>query len=52
MTHTESIMLAVCFGAVIGMIIGDLIVIVRFSIEERKAKKREKTLEMERENKD
>lgn len=42
MTHTESLMLAVCFGAVIGTIIGNLFVIVKFAIDEHHEKKRKR----------
>lgn len=40
MTHIESMMLAVCFGAVVGTFIGNAICIVKFSIDERREKKR------------
>lgn len=40
MTHIESMMLAVCFGAVVGILIGNIIIMVKFSIEERRTKKR------------
>ena len=39
MTTYESIMLAVCFGAVVGSFIGNLICLIKYSIEERKLKK-------------
>ena len=40
MTHIESMMLAVCFGAVVGTLIGNIFAIVKFSIDERREKKR------------
>ena len=40
MTHIESMMLAVCFGAVIGTLVGNLFVIVKFAIDEHREKKR------------
>lgn len=39
MTHIESIMLAVCFGAVVGTFIGNLFAIVKFAIDEHREKK-------------
>jgi len=48
MTHIESMMLAVCFGAVVGTLIGNIFAIVKFSIDERREKKR---LRKENENK-
>jgi uncharacterized metal-binding protein len=42
MTDIQSMMLSVCFGAVIGAMIGNLIVIIKSAIDERKAKKRRK----------
>lgn len=42
MTKVESLMLAICFGALIGSIIGDIAVIVKFKIDEHKEKKRKK----------
>ena len=42
MTHTESMMLAICFGSVVGYTIGNLIAIIKFAIDEHKAKKRRK----------
>ena len=46
----ETIMLSVCFGAVVGTMIGNYIFIIKCAIEERKEKKRKKALEQE--NKD
>jgi len=40
MTHIESMMLAVCFGAVVGTFIGNAICIFKFAIEEHREKKR------------
>jgi hypothetical protein len=40
MTHIESMMLAVCFGAVVGTLIGNLFAIVKFAIDEHREKKR------------
>ncbi len=40
MTHIESMMLAVCFGAVVGTLIGNLFAIIKFAIDECKEKKR------------
>ena len=52
MTHTESIMLAVCFGSVIGAFIGNVITLIRLFIEDRKYKKRMRELEQNKEIKD
>lgn len=40
MTHTESLMLAVCFGAAIGNIVGNIIVLIEFAVDDYKRKKR------------
>ena len=40
MTNIESMMLAVCFGAVVGTLIGNIFIIVKFAIDERREKKR------------
>ncbi|HRV73285.1 MAG TPA: hypothetical protein P5116_05365 [Eubacteriales bacterium] len=40
MTNIQSMMLAVCFGAVVGTFIGNIITIVKFAIDERREKKR------------
>lgn len=42
MTNIQEIMLAICFGAYVGMIIGDIIVIIKCSIEKHKEKKRKR----------
>lgn len=48
MTHAESLMLAICFGAVMGSFIGNIIVLIKFAVEEHKEKKRRKQEEAER----
>ena len=48
MTNIQSMMLAVCFGAVVGTLIGNILAIVKFAIDERREKKR---LRKENENK-
>ena len=40
MTNIQSMMLAVCFGAVVGTFIGNIFIIVKFAIDERREKKR------------
>lgn len=40
MTNIQSMMLAVCFGAVVGTLIGNLFAIIKFAIDERREKKR------------
>lgn len=40
MTHTESLMLALCFGAVMGSFIGNIIILIKFAIGDHKDKKR------------
>ena len=40
MTEIQSMMLAVCFGAVVGTLIGNLFAIIKFAIDERREKKR------------
>lgn len=42
MTNTESMMLAVCFGSVVGYTISNLVIIIKFAVDEHKAKKRRK----------
>lgn len=39
MTYTESLMLAVCFGAVMGSFIGNIIMLIKFEVDEHKEKK-------------
>ena len=48
MTNIQSMMLAVCFGAVVGTFLGNIFAIVKFAIDERREKKR---LRKENENK-
>ncbi len=48
MTNIQSMMLAVCFGAVVGTFIGNLFTIIKFAVDERKEKKR---IRKENENK-
>lgn len=43
MTEFESMMLAVCFGAVLGTFIGNAVYIIKDIIETRKYKKNERT---------
>lgn len=40
MTEIQSMMLAVCFGAVVGYFISNLIFIIKYAIKERREKKR------------
>lgn len=40
MTDVQSMMLAVCFGAVVGTFIGNLYAIIKFAIDDHKEKKR------------
>ena len=47
MTDVQSMMLAVCFGAVVGTFIGNLYAIIKFAIDDHKEKKR-----LRKENKD
>lgn len=42
MTEIQSMMLAVCFGAVVGTMIGNLVGIIWFAIDEHREKKRRK----------
>lgn len=48
MTNIQSMMLAVCFGAVVGTFIGNLFTIIKFAVDERREKKR---IRKENENK-
>lgn len=45
MTHTESLMLAVCFGAVMGTFIGNIIMLIKFAVDAHKEKKRRRAEE-------
>lgn len=47
MTHFQSIMLASCFGFLIGTLISDVIIIVKCAIESHRDKKRKKAEEAE-----
>ena len=40
MTELQEMMLSVCFGAVIGAFVGNLVAIVYIAVSERKQKKR------------
>lgn len=40
MTYAESLMLAVCFGAVMGSFIGDISILIKFAVENHREKKR------------
>lgn len=40
MTDIQAMMLSVCFGAVVGTLIGNLFAIIKFAIDEHKEKKR------------
>ncbi len=50
MTHAESMMLAICFGAVMGSLIGNIIMLVRSAVEACKDKKRRREEEAERQH--
>lgn len=39
MTDIQSMMLAVCFGAVVGYFISSIVIIVKYAIDDHKAKK-------------
>ncbi|MDD3400786.1 MAG: hypothetical protein PHT58_04050 [Eubacteriales bacterium] len=45
MTQMQELMLAVCFGSVIGAFIGNLISIIMFAVSERREKKRRRKAE-------
>lgn len=45
MTHAESLMLAVCFGAVMGSFIGNIIMLIKFAVDDHKEKKRRRAEE-------
>lgn len=40
MTQIQSMMLAVCFGAVVGYFISSIVIIIKYAIEEHREKKR------------
>ena len=39
MTIIQSLMLSICFGAVIGTFIGNIVVLIKMKVDERKSKK-------------
>jgi hypothetical protein len=39
MTTVQSLMLSVCFGAVIGTFIGNIVVLIKMKVDEHKSKK-------------
>lgn len=39
MTTVQSLMLSVCFGAVIGTFIGNIVVLIKMKVDEYKSKK-------------
>jgi hypothetical protein len=45
MTHTESLMLALCFGAVMGSFIGNIIMLIKIAVDDHKEKKRRRAEE-------
>ena len=45
MTHAESLMLAVCLGAVMGSFIGNIIMLIKFAVDDHKEKKRRRAEE-------
>ena len=48
MTHAESLMLTVCFGAAIGFFSGNIIVLIKFAAGEHREKKRRRAEEAAR----
>jgi len=42
MTEIQSIMLSVCFGSVVGYFISNIVIIVKYAIEDHREKKRKK----------
>lgn len=50
MTHAESMMLAICFGAVMGFFIGNTIMLIKSALEDRRDKKRRREDEAERQH--
>lgn len=42
MTEIQSMMLAVCFGAVVGYFISSIVINVKYAIEDHREKKRKK----------
>ena len=47
MTTFESFMLSICFGAVVGSLIGNVVCIIKWTIDEHKEKKRQRAREAE-----
>ena len=50
MTHAESMMLAICFGAVMGSLIGNIIMLIKSALEDRRDKKRRREEEAKRQH--
>lgn len=50
MTHAESMMLAICFGAVMGSFIGNIIMLIKSALEDRRDKKRRREEEAKRQH--
>lgn len=50
MTHAEFMMLATCFGAVMGSFIGNIIMLIKSAVEDRRDKKRRCEEEAERQH--
>jgi len=42
MTTVQSMMLSVCFGAVVGTFIAEVVCMIRFAVEDHKEKKRKR----------
>lgn len=42
MTHMESLMLSVCFGTCVGLLIAEWGLIIKWKIDERREKKKQK----------
>lgn len=50
MTHAESMILAICFGAVMGSFIGNIIMLIKSAVEDHGDKKRRREEEVERQH--
>ena len=50
MTHAEFMMLAICFGAVMGSFIGNIIMLIKSALEDRRDKKRRREEEAKRQH--
>ena len=50
MTHAESMMLAICFGAVMGSLIGNIIMLIKSALEDRRDKKRRREEDAKRQH--